>query len=364
MVRETLERGSELGNPRALYYSTEKGGCRMELVKFTLQRFKMLQNFSMAFGPRINAVRGPAGAGKTSIFQALVFMKHLILGQPSGFFDEYPIDFKNLGSEENPMLQMEAVFRHGSRYLAWENHWNAQDRYTVFEKIREGPAPESMTDLLVYEHERLRIDDGTNTVTRDLKDAVFRSAMMDCFEWSACTAYMALRETLKEWAKGLILLDVLSPYRLAAVSTGFLPAFGIGGTGFTGFLAGLPADRLRRVESRIRQFFPKLVSLKPVKLPGKVVTVEYWDKNGARQLQDLGSGQLRIMALAALPELPASLIILEELETGIYPEFLPLILEELAQGPFQTLVSSYAPTEIPGGKVTTLSMGTGPLCVG
>ena len=332
----------------------------MQLVKLNLQKFKALENFSMTFGPRINAVRGPVGSGKTTIFQALHLMKYLILGDQ--WFNQINPD--EFGSEEEPLLQMEALFRDEDRYLSWANHWHSPGRYTAFEKIREGPTPDSMTDVLVFQNHGFEISEGDQTYKNGFQIRRLRSAAIDCVTWPGGNFYRGIRERIRGWARKVILLDVLTPRDLTERNYCTYDSFGIGGFGFPGFLAGLSPRRLRRVEDRMKGYDSTFTRLKQIVCPGHMATVEVWERGEFRKLDLLGNGQLRLLAFAAMPELPADLIILEEMESGIPTERFPQILDDLSQCTFQTLLSSYAPTEIPGGSITTLPVSTDSIEIG
>ena len=242
----------------------------MQLVKLNFKKFKILENFSMNLGPRINAVRGPVGSGKTSIFQALHLMKYLILGDQ--WYDQiHPEEF---GSEKEPLLHMEAVFRDGDRYLSWANHWHAPERITVFEKIREGPTLEGMKDVFVFQNKKVEILEGDKTFLPFREVNGFRSAALDCVTCPGCDSYKAIRERLKEWARKVIFLDALTPCELVARCSDSRSSFELGGFGFTGFLAGLSPSVLRKVENRMKGYDPTFTGLKPIVCPGHAATVE------------------------------------------------------------------------------------------
>ena len=314
----------------------------MELVTLNIGHFKKLNQVSFNFCPSVNILTGPFSSGKSTLIHALEMMSYLALGKTRDFFRENPIEHDT----QRPLLQVEVVFRTDGRFLAWEHHFHVPENKLVFEKIREGPALETMNDLLVYEDQTMWVREGDQISTYPFQTWTFRDSALDWTKLDEYPTYTAVRKNIQRWAERFCNLGELDPQSLGGTSSFRYPTFWKHGNGFTGFLAGLRPHLRQRVMARMQRYFPRLTSIKPKIKPGWV-TVECRDNGIYRPIHQLGYGQLRLLALSAIPELRSSFLVLEGLEHGIYPELLPLVIEDLNAAPFQILATTYSPELLP-----------------
>ena len=164
------------------------------------------------------------------------------------------------------------------------------------------------------------------------------------------------------WARRIRGDLALDPRRLRSPSRGRGDGAGLGvrGEGLAAFLAGLEerdGEAFARVEQRVREHYPQLVRLHPVRGGGwtHLELTERWGRETARVgAAGIADGLLRLIAIAAMHELPIapSVILLDEIENGLHPRLLGGIMKLLQdlvrakRGETQIVLATHSPITV------------------
>ena len=318
----------------------------MEIIELNLGRFKRLKDVILSFGPGINVVEG--SKGKFILIHALELLRSLALGWPKDFLEQYDLEPEALAPEDDPTLRLGIVFRAGDRYFDWTIHWNTGTGRTVFENVRDGPSADSLRNLMLFDRGHLQIWERDRAFERDFSQLSFRGSILDILRPVDFPTYVAVRDNIRSWAKRISNLGVLDPRLLARCSNRHgKQTIGWKGQGFTGFLATFPPKRKAQFTERVKRCFPNFTGFRVKSLSHCLVTVTL-SKGKRKWFPDqCGWDELRMLAMEAMPELSASLLILEEVENGIDHNLIPQVFQNLNEAPFQVLVTTSNPAVLP-----------------
>ena len=166
---------------------------------------------------------------------------------------------------------------------------------------------------------------------------------------------------LASWARRIRGYFFLDPLKLRSPSRGEGHEIGVNGESLAPFLARLK-DRDRsafdRVQKRVQQHYPRLVELHPVRRGygwTHLEVTERWNGETARfNARQVSDGLLRLIAVAAMHELPVSpsVLLLDEVENGLHPHLLGgfvKMLQDLVRekrGQTQIVLATHSPITV------------------
>jgi predicted ATPase len=155
-------------------------------------------------------------------------------------------------------------------------------------------------------------------------------------------------EGLQAWFNGITSLELLSPVAMRRGARGKQTDIGPRGEYLSGFLASLSPERRAKIVKRVQAFYP-LQSLDTVRKRAGWIDVQI-----AEQYQDLGriatthmsDGFFRLLAMCSIPEFNenSSIVLLDEVEDGIEPHVLPLLIKQIeTEISGQLIMTSHSP---------------------
>ncbi len=163
------------------------------------------------------------------------------------------------------------------------------------------------------------------------------------------------------WARRIRGYFFLDPLKLRSPSRGEGDEIGVNGESLAPFLARLKnRDRaaFERVQKRVQKHYPRLVELHPVRRGygwTHLEVTERWNGETARfNARHVSDGLLRIIAVAAMHELPVSpsVLLLDEIENGLHPQLLGgfvRMLQDLVRekrGETQIVLATHSPITV------------------
>ena len=298
------------------------------ITRYWISNFKSLMDFEIPTESSERSLQpvvfliGPNAAGKSTILQSLGLLGRLAHGDVSGWLREREWETRELRSHFGSrtltfFVEAEVL----DKTIWWQGRLNYTSLRCTAEKIWNEDGI-----LLASEGGRCVVDENLyNTTNLDFEGS-FLSTLRE----------QRLPEPLRQFKHFMgqvSLLDQLSPSGLRKRSRS-ASDIGLGGEGLSGFLYSLAPEILELVGTDYNHFFPGVgIQLKSLRSGWKHLDLnesQLKDAHGrgleasARHSSD---GRLRILAIIAQTYSERSVILLDEIENGIYPEIIEKLVD-------------------------------------
>lgn len=351
------------------------------LKRITIDNFKSLIDFQ--FPPKDEDVLGKLvcivglnGSGKSTILQALDFLRQLTVGGMSEWLkarDWSKADLSSKGRRRNLItfqIEMETAFGE----LTWGGSFNTQLLRCTSEslQIKANEEFDSFVKSEIIKLESGEISISSNDrkvpVTFKYEGSVFSQFQADNVSGNASLAKIILDISLE----GIKSLELLSPNLMRKPSRDAVD-IGVGGEHLAAFIDGLSFDSKKQLTEKLKIFYPKIskVTSKSTKYGWRrlYVTEDYGDgmETEARHVND---GLLRLLSILAqtiaepgvakqirsktlsdaerkdlgsLAHKFYDLILLDEIENGINPELMDKLVNYLLTVKQQVILTTHSP---------------------
>lgn len=303
----------------------------------------------MAVEPKLTVLLGMNGAGKSSILQLFALMRDLAMGNPSKFFDERGWDRKALrfraSSNRSTILRVAAIFDSDEwGAVRWVIRWGLNTGELQSEAVQLKRVPEAEPiDLMRFDRKS-----GGETGAVELPALRFKGSLLSAVQDpTQGTEESELLKALYDWLSHIQSLELLSPSAMKGGTRLSAGDIGSRGDRLAGFLAALRPEQRSRVVQRVGLFYP-LAGLETVRKRAgwiDLILSEHFSNLGEIPSTQMSDGFMRLLALCAIPELPAvSLILLDEVEDGIEPHILGKLVSLVAEETTaQIIATSHSP---------------------
>lgn len=339
----------------------------MKLRRLQIDGFKALDGLVVDVPRDLLFLIGMNGAGKSSVLQAISFVRAFSEGNALSFFADRQWEVADvrprvnlrtipIGGRQsrlqsiNPIVIRVLLDADDGVQLVWEFAWTPVQQGNLREQIWViDPATQSARQILSYKRptkspditaESLRLDD-LKLVGSVL---AFVAGGRNVPE-SSDKAYI---NAVSAWARGITSLELLSPVAMRKGVRGRPKDIGPRGERLAGFIAGLSASENDQLVKSVAQFYP-INDLDAVRKNAGWVDLRVGEnypaslRNKPSQMSD---GFMRILALCAIPffEDSVSTVLLDEVEDGIEPHILPKIIQHVsANSRAQFIMTSHSP---------------------
>lgn len=340
------------------------------LRSLVIEGFKAYDAHEIPIRP-FTVLIGPNGAGKTTILEAIDVLGRLVTGTISDLLEAKSWEYgdlphlrastKDLGIEAKLtlngvplrwLLRLGAKRRPGiSRELVWYLG-NVPDFGTPGQAARP---PRRLLTRTGRRMKRWSADGTAESISQTLT-----SSWLSTIDEEDRDRFPELLQ-LASWARRIRGYFFLDPLKLRSPSRGEGEEIGVNGESLAPFLARL-RDRDRgafdRVQKRVQKYYPRLVELHPVRRGfgwTHLEVTERWNGETARfNARQVSDGLLRIIAVAAMHELPISpsVLLLDEIENGLHPQLLGgfvKMLQDLVRskrGQTQIVLATHSPITV------------------
>ncbi|SFP72781.1 AAA family ATPase [Sphingomonas rubra] len=338
----------------------------MKLRRLTIDGYKALDDLSFDMPYNLLFLIGTNGAGKSSVLQALSFVRAFA----SGNVDQFISDRQWKWSDVRPRKNLRPVGKSGrvrvlptknlqfrlllepetGHSIVWEFSWSYVAQQTMSEQIWD-VAPDAAPRRIFSYARSTRVSPESSSDSIKVDDLRFPGSAMALLPVGAISegrADAAILNAIRNWARGITSLELLSPVAMRRNTRGQPRDIGPRGERLAGFLAALgPAGRARLVD-RLSTFYP-LSGLDATRKTAGWIDVRIQEPftNIARFTPThMSDGFLRILALCAIPDFAedVSMVLLDEVEDGIEPHILPDLIRSIAgQSQAQLLMTSHSP---------------------
>ncbi len=329
---------------------------RLKLRRMRVRGFKSLADFDLKTPSDLQLIIGGNGAGKSSILQALAFIRAIASGQAAAFFEDRGWSPSDARTKVKTTLRSNIItFRlhleeeDGVR-IYWYFWWNLIEKQIDLEEIwvQERDAE--------YAHRIINYHRDREIFISPSDDIDANYAIKGVRPDGSVVAFLSLEGRvqdfvagLREWAAGIRSLELLSPTQMRQGARGSATDIGMRGERLSGFLASLSAERKASLISRLQVFYP-LSGLETTRKRAGWIDLQIAEQYenfrsiGAAHMSD---GFMRMLGLAAIPEFAdaVSLVLLDEVEDGIDPHVLPAFIQLIArESRAQLIMTSHSPS--------------------
>lgn len=337
-----------------------------KLKALRIEGFKALDPIEFGLSEDVNFLIGSNGTGKSTILQALSFLRRFGDGKSDAFFSERNWDSRDIypkirrlsetkysGSNKSNRSKSRpvriSVLLHGEiGYLYWEFSWSSTMRKLNEEYIFTKSTDDPFGHILTYRAGFGSDDEGHGIALNALN---VDSSLLSVLKPEALAKNSEQEEALeglRNWILGVTSLELLSPIAMRRGARGHQKNIGQSGEFLASFLANIGSEKRSRVVERLQRFYPleKLDTTRKRAGWVDMQLAEAYRNVGKISPTHMSDGFFRLLALCTIPEFdePISLILLDEVEDGIEPHVLPELIRQVSEETTgQLLATSHSP---------------------
>jgi predicted ATPase len=333
----------------------------MQIKYVKVDNFKSLVNFELPLA-KFNCLVGLNGSGKSTVLQFFDFLSQQIRGDLSGWLENRqwePADLnskltrkKNISFE---ILLSFKAYRDQEFELKWSASFNRQTLHCTTETV------ECNHRLL------LKVEDGTyrmwgftqsfnigvKPITSNLEHRVFSGGKIT-FDYQG-SLLSGFKESqlplellqLKRFFVNSHALDLLSPELLRQRTKKAGNSLGLGGERLSAFLHEVGEEKRSEIQVKLAKIYPQFKQFNLSSLPAgwKKLTIQEQFSDGIikTEARHVADGFLRMLAIFAQLSKYQSFLLLDEIENGINPELIEILIDELVAAKSQVLVTTHSP---------------------
>ncbi len=305
-----------------------------------IENFKALNGLSVTFTP-FTVLIGDNSVGKTSVLQAIAFLKYCCTSTFSKFLDERNLSTTDIYSKFVGPNTSKLSFSTELCLDEKDIHWDitiARSKGTlslVQEEVKEGDR-----SILHYSNSKKENSFRYNAQKKDIEpimSGIYSNSIIQFTDTDKYASSYPELAAIKNFFAHMETLDMLSPQSMRKGSRGESAALGLTGEKIGAFIKSLPALSQQCLVEDIQKFNSAFAALSPKVKEKDLVLLETKENYGGKTIHvptsNISDGLLRIITLCALRYLNNSggAILLDEIEDGINNEHLPLLVQILRQ---------------------------------
>lgn len=305
-----------------------------------IKNFKALHGLDITFTP-FTVLIGDNSVGKTSVLQAISFLKYCCTSTFDKFLDERNLSVKDIYSKFVGPNTSKLIF---STKLSLDNktiQWDisiARSKGILsldYEEIKVGTC-----SVLYYNNDKSADSFRYNAyekVREPIMAGRYSNSIIQFTDTDKHAPSYPELAAIKNFFTNMETLDMLSPQSMRKGSRGESATLGLSGEKIGAFIKSLPMLSQQSLVEDIQQFNSALATVSPKVKEKNLVVLEakerYKDKLIHVPTANISDGLLRIITLCALRYLKNSggAILLDEIEDGINNEHLPLLVDVLSK---------------------------------
>ncbi len=313
-----------------------------------MRRFKAIAEIELAFESDLLLLIGANGAGKSSVLQALSFIRYFAEGRAESFFKDRgwdPLDLRHrLGGPNPTTLAFDLLLETaGGELLFWQFEWGLKTNRTLTERIWIQKGGEFRKVVTYTKSAGLSVGGNPQAFGK----IRLSGSMLSVVDVDDLDDDLPELEQLLMWALGVTSLELLSPSAIRSSVRGSAKDIGPRGERLAGFLAGLSTAERGEIVDRLGGYYP-IEAIDTVRKRAGWIDMKIAEVATGLSIsvEHVSDGFLRLLAMAAVPSLgdTASLILLDEIEDGIEPHILPKVLKDLRRfSDAQLVVTTHSP---------------------
>jgi predicted ATPase len=332
----------------------------MQIKYVKVDNFKSLVDFELPLA-KFNCLVGLNGSGKSTVLQFFDFLSQQMRGDLNGWLENRQWESADLNSKltRKKNISFEILLSFTSYRqeleLKWSASFNRQTLHCTTETVE------------CNHHLLLKVDDGNyrlwgfaqsfnigvSPVTSDLDHRVFSSGKIT-FDYQG-SLLSGFKESqlpsellqLKRFFVDSHALDLLSPELLRQRTKKAGNSLGLGGERLSAFLHEMGAEKRSEIQAKLAKIYPQFKQFNLSSLPAgwKKLTIQEQFSDGIikTEARHVADGFLRMLAIFAQLSKYQSFLLLDEIENGINPELIEVLIDELVAAKSQVLVTTHSP---------------------
>ncbi len=320
----------------------------MKIQYFYINNFKSLLEFELALND-FSCLIGLNGSGKSTVLHALDFIAHLMAKSErnipywlenrqwkasdlsSKFSDNQLINFRvDFISNDNLNIRWEGCFdsKEESLYCIEENI--SIDKKMIFkvkDKVLYKEYPNSEQDLL-FEYKG-------SLLSVLLLSHLYSKRLAGIFK------------DLKNFVSSIQSLDLLAPHYLRKNSHPNHSEMGLGGQNLASLLSSFDKEKYEKLKNLLYKNYPNLKKIHIIENNSGWKNIKVDEIFNKKTIQNnslhLNDGMLRMIAIFAQTLTKDNFLLFDEIENGINPERIEMLMDHLVETKQQILVTTHSP---------------------
>jgi predicted ATPase len=305
------------------------------LRRFHIKNFKSLVDFSLDEMGQFVCLTGLNGSGKTTVLQAIDFVAHLATGGLSSWFEDRGWEKGDVTSKfsKSRFIEFEVIVDVPVGKVRWKGRYDSRTLRCVNEEFLTNL--NSGSDML---------DHPENWAT-SIDSLIFQGSALSLFRE---VPFGPARE-LKTFFEELKSLELLSPNKMRSKSR-ITEDLGTGGEKLAGYLHQLKPEDKAEIDKIMKKFYPRINGIKTKAFRfgwTELQLLENFVSSHSSTTQTTGKhvndGLLRILTIITQVQTKRQFLLFDEIENGINPELVDLLMDYLLNAEQQILVTTHNP---------------------
>ena len=317
------------------------------ITRLKIDNFKSLVNFDLPGNEhrlgRFTCIVGLNGSGKSTLLQAFAFLGQIASGSVASWIDGREWKVKDITSQVGKrriLIDFEVEFLHPEMGpLIWGGRFNTHKMRCTNERIQAG-----IIVLFDVSEGRISVADNQAKLTQ-------ASNMPSLDYQGSALSVLRLSESHSAvlWVKNALInlksLELLSPHSLRKKSKQ-AKDIGPGGEKLSAYLAELDEDRTYKLTATLKRFYPHLTGMRIKQAQYGWKSMIFNEDYGGGQQYDaahINDGMLRLGAILSQEFSEHSILLFDEIENGMNPELVEMLVKHLATSSKQIIVTTHSP---------------------
>jgi predicted ATPase len=320
----------------------------MRIHRIKVINFKSLVEFDLPLA-KFSCLVGLNGSGKSTVLQFFDFLSQQVRGDLDGWLKRRqwePSDINSkLTGKNNISFEILLVKEAEDCRIKWSASFNR-----LFLRCTSESVEWNGNVILKVEDGKFAIWE-LNEKERENKPKLsgslafrYQGSLLSQIEESQLTKEIL---ELKRFFEGLHALDLLTPELLRQRTRDAQNSLGLGGERLSAFLYEIGEKTRGDIQTSLSKIYPKLKHLDVSRMRSgwkQLTVLEQFEntelKTEARHVAD---GLLRMLAVFAQLTKEQSFLLLDEIENGINPELIEVLVDSLVEASPQVLVTTHSP---------------------
>lgn len=316
----------------------------MHITKLYVSGFKSLVDFHLDLAP-FTCLIGLNGCGKSTVLQCFDFLAHLLGGDIDEWFKrrEWAADdVRSLPGAHNSIV-FKVEFSDDSH---WEGRYEIASRQCIEEHVQSPTASMNLENGKVtgFAPGSEFPDSEPKDSTRSVVDLVYKGSITSLYRDEALPNSI---RNLRQFFQRLHAFDTLSPQFLRRRDREIRESIGHSGEHLSTFFAELSDKSRESVVNDLVDLYPQLENMFVQPLQGGwkelMLHESYDDQKMIIPSKHVNDGLLRLLAILTEFQSAHSFLLFDEIENGINPELVEILIQKLTHSSHQVLVTTHSP---------------------
>lgn len=319
----------------------------MRIESIYANNFKSLVDFRLRLA-KFTCLIGLNGSGKSTVLQFVDFLAQQVRGDLAGWLEERGWRAGELSSRllsrKNVEFRVHLTDDRGDNVVTWSGSFHPVSLHCTTERVEAPTTTLVVRDGICRISERSGAASELRPVRNEEISFTYQGSILSQLRDQALPG--TLRD-LKSYLAGVTPLLFLSPRLLRQRTRASGGSLGLGGERLSAYLYELGASGRARLAEQLRRAYPHLEQLDASSTRSGWKRLEVEERYGSRSIRTeakhVNDGLLRLTAILAELSSDRPLLLFDEIENGINPELVDLLIGEMLAARQQVLVTTHSP---------------------